>query len=302
MPYNPRNMHLQQQTFYDKLENVGSSPSLKINKNSNTMSNNDVQKTTTYFQDNQLYMNEQHLNYAKNIIPEKRLHEEPFPSPIVVMRNDQSPAKRRCLSNLDDSQDHRKPLISIIKIVENPNIGNIGVSRDVKSYDDGLVLELVENENGDQVIKSTTENITFNRHFTENEELSKPNVSNNLHNVQSITKNKNDNQKTFKSCKSQKFLSGKVKLYTEKPLSDPNAEKARLNAINAKKNRDRKKLEMEKISEQVSSLTQENNKLKRSTEEMERRATAAEFELQRLREIIAQHNLHDIIKASEPEE
>ena len=100
------------------------------------------------------------------------------------------------------------------------------------------------------------------------------------------------------SPKKKTFANGKAKLYAVKPLVDPTAEKARLNAINAKKNRDFKKREKDMIAQEVVSLRHENGTLKRTAAAMRRRAADAESELRRLQAAIRTNQLEDIIKAA----
>jgi predicted nucleic acid-binding Zn-ribbon protein len=101
-----------------------------------------------------------------------------------------------------------------------------------------------------------------------------------------------------KSPKKKTFANGKAKLYAVKPLADPSAEKARLNAINAKKNRDFKKREKEIIAQEVASLRHENGTLKKTAAAMRKRAAEAESELRRLQAAIRSNQLEDVIKAA----
>jgi len=74
----------------------------------------------------------------------------------------------------------------------------------------------------------------------------------------------------------------KVKLYErDEPLSDPEEEKKRMNAINAKKNRDRQKNKLQELETTVSTLTTErdsllaaNTKLKNKCESFEKQLKA----------------------------
>jgi len=104
------------------------------------------------------------------------------------------------------------------------------------------------------------------------------------------------------SPKQKKFSNGKTKLYALKRLADPASERARLNAINAKKNRELKKKEKDLISREVASLKNENGTLKKTAAAMRKRAAEAESELRRLQAAIRANQLEDIIKASDPEE
>jgi len=104
------------------------------------------------------------------------------------------------------------------------------------------------------------------------------------------------------SPKKKTFANGKQKLYALKPLADPESEKARQNAINAKRNRDLKKKEKEMITREVFTLKKENGTLKKNAASFRKRAMEAEAELRRLRAAIAANQLVDVIKAADPEE
>jgi len=72
----------------------------------------------------------------------------------------------------------------------------------------------------------------------------------------------------------------KPKLYQrEEPLSDPEAEKKRQNAINAKKNRDKQKNKMQELEAQVASLTSERDSLKVSNTKLQNKCEAFEKQL-----------------------
>ena len=82
---------------------------------------------------------------------------------------------------------------------------------------------------------------------------------------------------------SQFKTSKRTKKYLEKPFTDPDMERTRLNAINAKKNRDRKKQELQALSEQCDTLYEENRELDRANRSLEARLNAAEEEIAFLR-------------------
>jgi len=72
----------------------------------------------------------------------------------------------------------------------------------------------------------------------------------------------------------------KPKLYQrEEPLSDPEAEKKRQNAINAKKNRDKQKNKMQELEAQVTALTSERDSLKVSNTKLQNKCEAFEKQL-----------------------
>jgi len=72
----------------------------------------------------------------------------------------------------------------------------------------------------------------------------------------------------------------KPKLYErEEPLSDPEEEKKRQNAINAKKNRDKNKNKMLDLESQVTSLTSERDSLQTSNIKLQNKCEAFEKQL-----------------------
>jgi len=72
----------------------------------------------------------------------------------------------------------------------------------------------------------------------------------------------------------------KPKLYQhDEPLSDPEAEKKRQNAINAKKNRDKQKNKMGDLESQVTSLTAERDSLQSSNIKLKNKCEAFEKQL-----------------------
>jgi len=75
----------------------------------------------------------------------------------------------------------------------------------------------------------------------------------------------------------------KQKLYEMEPLNDPVAEKNRLNALNAKKNRDRKKQQLAEAEMEISRLKDENDELRTEAEETRDELETARRELAELR-------------------
>jgi hypothetical protein len=94
------------------------------------------------------------------------------------------------------------------------------------------------------------------------------------------------------------FSNGKQKLYTQKPFKNPELERARLNAINAKMNRDRKKLEAAGLRREVERLRKENEELKKSRSSLNSRATKAEEELARIKQVLSTSELASLLKWS----
>ena len=85
--------------------------------------------------------------------------------------------------------------------------------------------------------------------------------------------------------------SRRVKLYEMRPFSDPEKERCRINAINAKINRDRKKNERNNISQEMSNLRQENKQLKSKNRKYKQRLSSFEARLESLEAIIRANNI-----------
>merc|ERR1712001_772030 len=89
------------------------------------------------------------------------------------------------------------------------------------------------------------------------------------------------------SRRSPIFLSNKKqKLYEMEPLKDPMAERNRLNALNAKKNRDRKKQQLVEAEQEISRLREENEELRTEAEEVRDELESAQRELAELRALM----------------
>jgi len=95
--------------------------------------------------------------------------------------------------------------------------------------------------------------------------------------------------------KKDTFSNGKKKLYKSGPFNNPEMERARLNAINAKRNRDRKKNERQRMEQEMNRLKSENQGLKRTANKMKERADSAESELQKIREMLRANNLLEAV-------
>lgn len=94
------------------------------------------------------------------------------------------------------------------------------------------------------------------------------------------------------------FSNGKKKLYKSGPFkNNPDMERARLNAINAKRNRDRKKHEKAAMDAEMSRLRVENQGLRRANSHLRARMVQAEEELRQIREILRSNNLEAVLKA-----
>jgi len=79
-------------------------------------------------------------------------------------------------------------------------------------------------------------------------------------------------------------INKKPKLYEMEPLNDPVAEKNRLNALNAKKNRDRKKQQLQEAVEEIDRLKEENEDLRSEAEQARDELANAKRELEALRQ------------------
>ena len=90
------------------------------------------------------------------------------------------------------------------------------------------------------------------------------------------------------------------RLYEMKSFCDPDLERCRQNALNAKKNRDKKKQEKERMESDLKSYKKENLRLTKDNQAIKTRCNSAEQELQRLRTLLQQHNLEDLVKAAAP--
>lgn len=107
--------------------------------------------------------------------------------------------------------------------------------------------------------------------------------------------NKSNNKKRRISSSSS-YNSKKTKLYEMDAFDDPEMERCRQNAINAKINRDRKKQEKNSILSQVNKLKEENASLKSKADRMKRRAMDAETQLKRIQQMLRANNMENVLK------
>lgn len=105
------------------------------------------------------------------------------------------------------------------------------------------------------------------------------------------------------------YTSKKTKLYQQGPSRDPETEKCRLNAINAKRNRDRLKQERVGMKNEIVKLAKENESLRKKTSSFQNRASVAENQLSSLLSLLKANNMEHIIRshnelisATDPEE
>jgi len=82
----------------------------------------------------------------------------------------------------------------------------------------------------------------------------------------------------------------KRKLYEMEPLADPVAERNRLNALNAKKNRDRKKQQLQLAEEEIDKLREENDELRAESENFKDQLDEARQELALLKQMFKARN------------
>lgn len=76
---------------------------------------------------------------------------------------------------------------------------------------------------------------------------------------------------------------GRKKLYEMKAFADPLREKERQNAINAKKNRDKKKGLVGTVLQQIQQLKSVNDKLNKQSQEDKRKLLAAKKQIKLLK-------------------
>jgi len=118
-----------------------------------------------------------------------------------------------------------------------------------------------------------------------------------------LKKSANSNSSTSKSEDATSAGNRKTKLYEHEPFSDPDMERCRQNAINAKINRDRKNNEKSKMSKEMAKLRRENQDLKKKNLKYRARLTDFESRLQLLETFIRSNpRMDEMFKSSEPEE
>lgn len=118
----------------------------------------------------------------------------------------------------------------------------------------------------------------------------------------SSNKNKksvNSSSSTSKSSHYNNSSNRKVKLYEQEAFSDPEMERCRQNAINAKFNRDRKNQEKNKMNKEMAKLKRENQDLKKKNQKYRTRLTGFESRLQILETFIRSNpRMDEMFKAS----
>jgi hypothetical protein len=106
------------------------------------------------------------------------------------------------------------------------------------------------------------------------------------------------NKKQQQLHKNSNSSNKKSKLYEMEEFNNPEMERCRQNAINAKINRDRKKNEKNYMQKEMSKLTQENAALKKSNRKYRQRLSGFEARLHSLENVIRSHHLEGVLKAS----
>merc|ERR1711988_249540 len=91
----------------------------------------------------------------------------------------------------------------------------------------------------------------------------------------------------------------KKKLYEFEPLKDPIAERNRLNALNAKKNRDRKKQELLEANSEIEKLREENDELRAETDSYKDMLDDARREVEELKMLL---KIKGVNRLDDPEE
>ena len=137
------------------------------------------------------------------------------------------------------------------------------------------------------------------RHFDESSEEEndsdyEPEMSSNK-----IKKTRENSTSKSNSTISNNSSNRKAKLYEQSPFSDPDMERCRQNAINAKINRDRKRNEKNSMQKEMSKLRRENQDLKKKNQKYRQRLTSFESRLAVLESLIrSQPRLDEMLKAS----
>merc|ERR1711935_629134 len=119
-----------------------------------------------------------------------------------------------------------------------------------------------------------------------------------------MNSNKNKRTRENSTSKSNTTISNnssnrKAKLYEQGPFSDPDMERCRQNAVNAKINRDRKRNEKNSMSKEMAKLRRENQDLKKKNQKYRTRLTDFESRLQLLETFIRSNpRMDEMLKAS----
>jgi len=159
-------------------------------------------------------------------------------------------------------------------------------------------LENIENGTSDN--KPTLEN---NERVSPLSDISKTKNDINLVHSYSVMRLKKSSPKKKKSlvCKTLQSngrkikvpveVDRKTKLYQMQPLNDPIAERNRLNALNAKKNRDKKKEQLVCAQNEIFRLKEENEELRMEAEEVRDELDEARREVEALKAALKSQGL-----------
>merc|ERR1712117_822043 len=152
-----------------------------------------------------------------------------------------------------------------------------------------------ENEGVKEENVSVTENVSINPSTIHSYSILKPNNKRTMKSKKPANFNKP--RKTVRTLisKGQQFSvpvtsRRKRKLYEMEPLCDPVAEKNRQNALNAKKNRDRKKAELQEAAVEIDRLREENDELRSESDNYRDQLEAARRELDMLKQLYKASN------------
>ena len=153
-----------------------------------------------------------------------------------------------------------------------------------------------ENENiKKEEIVSVTENVSINPSTIHSYSILKPNNKRTMKSKKPANFNKSRKAVRTLISKGQQFSvpvtsRRKRKLYEMEPLCDPVAEKNRQNALNAKKNRDRKKAELQEAAVEIDRLREENDDLRSESDNYRDQLEAARRELDMLKQLYKASN------------
>lgn len=91
-------------------------------------------------------------------------------------------------------------------------------------------------------------------------------------------------------------LSARPRLYEQRPFDDPELERCRQNALQAKQNRDRKRQERLDMERELKDLRSENARLRRRELSMSKRMSGLESQLRRVEELLRTRSLEGLLE------
>jgi len=172
----------------------------------------------------------------------------------------------------------------LVQVVNNQDVDSI-TYMDSSDEEPGMVTE--ENV-------SDTENVSINPNTIHSYSVLKPKNTRTMKSKKPANFNKS--KKTIRTLisKGQQISvpvsRRKKKLYEMEPLRDPVAEKNRQNALNAKKNRDKKKAELQEAEVEIDRLREENDDLRAESDNYRDQLEAARQELNMLKQLYKASN------------